>query len=95
VNNTERSNIAPESPRIGEAAVGATSPLSICSGLKVTLVATAAKPKVVANANGMANHARPPIRNPFTADLGLASLLICLINEDGSKIANDIDYSEG
>ena len=57
--------------------VGATSPLSICSGVRETLVATAASPRVVARANGMANHARPPIRNPFTADLGLAAIAFC------------------
>lgn len=77
VNNTDKSNIAPASPKIRVAAAGATSPLSICSGVKETKVATAASPSEVASANGMANHARPPIRNPFTADLGLAAIAFC------------------
>jgi hypothetical protein len=77
VNTTDKSNMAPASPKISDAAVGATSPLSICSGVRETLVATAANPRVVASANGMANHARPPIRKPFTADLGLAAIAFC------------------
>src|SRR5919106_4175728 len=48
VKSTDKSNIAPASPKISDAAVGATSPLSICSGVRETLVATAANPRVVA-----------------------------------------------
>lgn len=62
VNSTDKSNMAPASPEISDAAVGATSPLSICSGVRETLVATAANPRVVASANGMANHALYPLQ---------------------------------
>ena len=71
------SNIAPKSPKICEAAAGATKPLLICSGVRGTPVATADNPSVVASVNGIANQASPPVKKPLTADRGLAAIALC------------------
>ena len=77
VNIIVKIRIAPRSPIKLAAAVGATSPRPISSSVSVTPVATAANPSVVASVNGIANHARPPMRNPPTADFGLAATALC------------------
>merc|ERR1719329_44129 len=41
------------------------------------VIALPANPFVVAIQNGTANQTRPPIRNPITADFGLAATALC------------------
>ncbi len=69
--------IAPKSPIISAAAVGATRPKPTSSSVRLSPVATAARPKVVANVNGIANQARPPIMNPPVAAFGLDAIARC------------------
>jgi hypothetical protein len=77
VNSIVKRTIAPTSPSTCEAAVGATSPIPICSAVSGAPIATAESPRVVASVNGIANQARPPIMNPLNADLGPAAIALC------------------
>jgi hypothetical protein len=49
-------------------------PMLIYWGTSGTLIVTAASRNVVAKANGIANHARPPIKKPLNADFGAAAM---------------------
>jgi hypothetical protein len=49
-------------PRRAEAACGKTSPADTSPGVVFNNKARPARPRVVARVNGIANHARPPMR---------------------------------
>ena len=62
---------APDLPSRAAAAEGAGNPAETSAALKVGIAgspfkATAASPRVVANVNGIANHANPPSRYALT-----------------------------
>lgn len=66
--------VAPALPSNAEAAEGAARPAEMSSAVRIGIAgspaavsATAASPIAVAKTQGTASHARPPIRNAFTA----------------------------
>ena len=65
------------SPKRCAAANGATNPELISRGVNSRFTATAANPKVVASAKGMANHANPPTKNPGTTERGRDAIARC------------------
>ena len=80
--STTRSAAAPVLPRIAAAAADAGRPAETSAGLSTRMSgsprsATAARPSVVENMNGIANHASPPSRYAFTHVAGRLAIARC------------------
>src|ERR1700761_430236 len=83
-NNSTSIAAAPPLPNKAAAAVGAGNPAltsaaerCFIAGSPDAVSATAERPIVVANMNGMLNHANPPRRYALTQLLGLAAMARC------------------